>query len=72
MKHVELTPVRTYKTEANAHKAAQDKFGNVHTRPELGQLRYIVKQHTDGRFFPLFVGVNAMHYGVHHFFNIIA
>jgi hypothetical protein len=71
MQHVTLTPTRTYKTAANAHKAATDKFGDMETSG-FGPLRYIVKQHTDGRFFPLFVGVNAMHYGVHHFFNIIA
>lgn len=72
MKHVELTPTRTYKTAANAHKAANDAFGGTDENSAFGPLRYIVMQHTDGRFFPVFVGINAMHYGVHHFFNIIA
>lgn len=72
MKHLELTPTRTYKTAANAHKAANDAFGGTDENSAFGPLRYIVMQHTNGRFFPVFVGINAMHYGVHHFFNIIA
>ena len=72
MTHVELTPNRTYKTAANAHKAATDKFGDMQEEKAFGPLRYIVMQHTDGRFFPLFIGVNAMQYGVHFHFPIIA
>jgi hypothetical protein len=72
MKHVEITPTRTYKTAANAHKAAQDAFGSTDENSAFGPLRYIVTQHTDGRFYPLFIGVNAMHYGVHFHFNIVA
>jgi hypothetical protein len=71
MQHVQITPTRTYKTAANAHKAATDKFGDMDTSV-FGPLRYIVMQHTDGRFFPLFIGVNAMQYGVHFHFNIVA
>jgi hypothetical protein len=72
MKHIELTPTRTYKTAANAHKAATDKFGDMQESPAFGPLRYIVMEHTDGRFFPVFIGINAMHYGVHFHFNILA
>ena len=71
MKHIELTPNRTYKTAANAHKAANDKFGDVYNS-HFGHLRYIVMQHTDGRYFPVFIGINAMHYGVHFHFNVLA
>jgi hypothetical protein len=71
MKHIELTPTRTYKTAANAHKAATEKFGDVYN-PAFGSLRYIVMQHTDGRFFPVFIGINAMQYGVHFHFNVLA
>jgi len=72
MQHVQITPTRTYKTAANAHKAADDKFGGTDVNSAFGPLRYIVMQHTDGRFFPVFIGVNAMHYGVHFHFNILA
>lgn len=72
MKHIELTPTRTYKTAANAHKAVTDKFGDMQENPAFGTLRYIVMEHIDGRFFPVFIGVNAMHYGVHFHFNILA
>jgi hypothetical protein len=50
MQHIELTPTRTYKTAANAHKAADDKFGGTDVNSAFGPLRYIVMQHTDGRF----------------------
>ena len=72
MQHVQITPTKTYKTAANAHKAAQDAFGGTDENSAFGPLRYIVTQHTDGRFYPLFIGVNAMHYGVHFHFNIVA
>jgi len=71
MQHVTLTPTRTYKTAANAQKAATDKFGDMETTG-FGPLRYIVMEHIDGRFFPVFIGINAMHYGVHFHFNILA
>ncbi len=72
MQNITLTPTRTYKTAANAHKAATDKFGNMQDNTGFGPLRYIVMQHTDGRFFPVFIGINAMHYGVHFHFNVLA
>ena len=72
IKHVEITPVKTYKTAANAHKAVMDKYGHLELSFNFGPLRYIVTQHTDGRFYPLFIGHCAMHYGVHFHFNIVA
>lgn len=71
-KQIELTPTKTYATAENAHKAVAKKFPAEIERKELGPLRYIVMTHTDGRFFPVFIGVNAMHYGVHFHFNILA
>jgi hypothetical protein len=72
-KHIELTPTKTYATAENAHKAVAKKFGdNLPMEHAFGPLRYIVMTHTDGRFFPVFIGVNAMHYGVHFHFNILA
>lgn len=73
-KHLQLTPVKTYATADNAHKAVAKKYPDsvVANNPSLGPLRYIVMQNDEGRFFPVFVGVNAMHYGVHFHFNVIA
>ncbi len=67
----QLTPVKTYATADNAHKAVAKKFPSEIEHPSFGPLRYIVMTHTDGRFFPVFVGVNALHYGVHFHFNVI-
>lgn len=69
---VELTPVKTYATAENAHKAVSKKFPTDVDHPNFAGLRYIVMQHTDGRFFPVFIGINACHYGVHFHFNVLA
>lgn len=71
-KQVQLTPVKTYATAENARKAAEKKFPAELEHPSFGPLRYIVMQHTDGRFFPVFIGINAVHYGVHFHFNVLA
>ena len=71
MQHVEITPTKTYKTAENAHTAVAKKI-NVNGNREFGEIRYIVCTHTDGRFYPLFIGINAMHYGIHFHFNVIA
>lgn len=70
-KHIELTPTKTYATAENAHKAVAKKFPAEIVNTNLGPLRYIVMTHTDGRFFPVFIGVNAIHYGVHFHFNVL-
>jgi hypothetical protein len=71
-KHITLTPVKTYKTADNAHAAVAKKFPAEVEHPSCGPLRYIVMQHTDGRFFPVFIGINACQYGVHFHFNVLA
>ena len=68
---VELTPNKTYATAKNAHKAVNKKFPAEIEHPSFGPLRYIVMQHTDGRFFPVFIGIHACHYGVHFHFNVV-
>jgi hypothetical protein len=71
IKKVELTPTKTYKTAANAEKAVMDKYGNVQLTWNLGPLRYMIVQHTDGRFFPVFIGESAIRYGAHQHFSIV-
>lgn len=70
--HITLTPVKTYATAENAHKAVAKKFPADIEQPNLGPLRYIVMTSDDGRFFPVFIGINACHYGVHFHFNVLA
>ena len=71
MQHVEITPTKTYKTASHAHIAVARKI-NPSGERAFGEIRYIVCTHTDGRFYPLFIGINAVHYGIHFHFNVIA
>lgn len=67
---VQLTPNKTYATVENAIKAVEKKYPS--DKYDLNQLRYMILTHTDGRFFPCFIGTSAMQYGVHFHFNIVA
>lgn len=69
---ITLQPCKTYKTAANAHAAVEKKYPAATTRTDDGPLRYILMTHTDGRFFPVFIGINACFYGVHFNFNVLA
>lgn len=67
---MKIEPVRTYASKANAIKAVENKVN----KEILHELRYFVMpfQCTEGlRFFPVFVGIKAMDYGIHFHFNII-
>jgi len=69
----ELKPAKTYATEANAIKAVE-KF-NFPDVVQVGSnrvpLRYYIAVHTDGRFFPVFLGEAAVVTGVHFHFNVV-
>ena len=67
-KCINIQPTKTYATAENVQRAVDKKI----TNPELAGLRYMVVQHTDGRFFPLFVGMEALNAGVHFHFNVVA
>ena len=71
MKHIEITPVKTYKTAANAHAAVAKKISPTLECERFGPIRYIVTQTEDGRYYPLFIGVQALHYGIHQHFCVI-
>ena len=64
---IEIKPCKTYKTPLQATIAVNKKF----TTLESDNLRYFIHQHTDGRYFPVFIGVECMTYGVHFHFNVI-
>lgn len=59
----EITAPRTYATEANADKAMA-KHG-------FEELRHFIMRTAEGRFFPVFVGQEAVQHGVHFHFNVV-
>lgn len=59
----------TYATRENAIRAVNKKFSD--TDAEYAQLRYILMQDTDGRWFPVFVGQLALRCGVHFHFHVL-
>ena len=65
MHQIELTPVKTYASKANAVKAVEKKYGNN------GTSRFFIMQTDEGRFFPVFVGLHALNEGVHFNFNVV-
>lgn len=55
---------KTYATEANAIKAVE--------KCEISdELRYFIMKNDEGRFFPVFIGMKAIEYGMHFRFNCI-
>jgi len=64
MQLVRITPVKTYATEASAIKAAEAKFGQT-------DLRYLVMEADEGRFYPLFIGESAVQAGAHFHFCVV-
>lgn len=65
---IELTPTKTYATRENAIKAVDKKFGD---KEFYANLIYFIHVHTDGRFFPVFVGERAVQAMVHFHFNVV-
>lgn len=70
--HYTPTPAKTYATRENAIKAVEricgpnvDHFGGA-------DVRYVLIQHDDGRWFPVFFGQSALQSGIHHRFNVMA
>lgn len=66
---IELTPVRTYATAENARKAVEKKIAPN----ECMDLTYFIhRDEATGRYFPVFVGMNALAANVQFHFNIVA
>ncbi|RPI51859.1 MAG: hypothetical protein EHM49_06545 [Deltaproteobacteria bacterium] len=66
LKLIELEAKRTYASKGNAVKAAEKLY-----RDCLSDLRYIVYQNEEGRYFPVFIGHEAIRAGVHFHFNVL-
>ena len=69
---MQLEAPKTYATRDNAIKAVQKVFGPNHDHFGSADVRYVVVQGTDGRWFPLFIGESALKHGVHFNFNVAA
>lgn len=54
---------KTYKTKENARKAVS-KLG-------AERLRHFIMSNDEGRFFPVFVGQEALQAGIHFHFNVV-
>ena len=61
-KLVEFAPTRTFANAKNAIRAVEKTFG------ESNDLRYVMMQNSEGRFYPLFIGNSALMAGVHFHF----
>lgn len=59
----EITAVRTYATKENARKAVAKKG--------CEEFRHFLMQTEDGRWFPVFVGQEAIQAGIHFHFNVV-
>jgi len=65
-KLIELEAPRTYASKENAVKAVEKKYGDWPV-----ELRYIVYRNEEGRYFPVFIGYEAIREGVHFHFNVL-
>lgn len=59
----QIEPTRTYATQDNADKAVAKKG--------LQDVRHFMMRTADGRWFPVFVGQEAVSRGVHFHFNVV-
>jgi hypothetical protein len=64
---IQLEVNKTYKSRENAIAAVEKKI----PKDSLPQLRYVIMTHMDGRFFPAFIGAEAIHAGIHFHFHVI-
>jgi hypothetical protein len=68
IRHLEMTPAKTYATRENAIKAVEKAFANRQTRDE--RLDFVVVVNAEGRFFPMFLGERAIQAGMHFHFCV--
>ena len=59
----QITSPKTYASKENARKAVA-KIG-------AQRLRHFIMQNDEGRFFPVFVGQEAVQEGIHFHFNVV-
>ena len=59
---IRLTPNKTYATRENARKAVEKVYGPNEDLQGSADLRWLLVQTEDGRWFPVFVGEQALRY----------
>jgi len=70
IRHLEMTPVKTYATRENAIAAVNKRFGERVTSENGERLDFVVVANAEGRFFPLFLGERAIQAGMHFSFCV--
>ncbi len=63
-KLIELSCGQTYRTRERAMQAAQKAF------PDMS-LRYFLARNEEGRWYPVFVGMDCIRWGVHFCFPVV-
>jgi len=56
---------KTYATRANAIKAVEKVYGANHEHFGSADVRYLLVQNDEGRWFPVFIGEVALQHGAH-------
>ncbi len=71
LKRVDLNTdhTKTYKTKENVDKAVAKLPAKLLDTGKT--IRYIICQNDAGRFFPVFIGANATHAGIHFHHHIL-
>jgi hypothetical protein len=59
----EITATKTYKTLVNARRAVENAG--------FASLRHFMMTNDEGRYFPVFVGQEALQNGAHFHFNVV-
>jgi hypothetical protein len=70
IKHLELTPAKTYVSRDNAIKAVEKTFGPRVTAENGERLDFVIVANAEGRFFPMFLGERALQAGMHFHFCV--
>ena len=70
LRKIEVKPNKTYATAANAEAAVKKRFGQPSNLP-VTTLNYFITCTPEGRYFPVFIGAEALRAGVHFHFNVV-
>lgn len=66
---ITITPNKTYKTRETAIAAVDKLFAKLNHSNDI--LRYTILQWTDGRYYPVFIGIKAAEHNIHFHFNVV-
>lgn len=69
---IEFNPARTYSTRENAIMSVERLFPENEPHFGSADLRYVIAVTAEGRFYPLFIGAEAVSKGIFHKFCVAA